>query len=223
MPTKFFPPTSPERDTHFLRTFENGRPFPLNKTKYGVAGVSISVDPLPIKFKRWAQLSDEQLQSLMGVLFTFGGFLDEYHHDPNSSAFAGLDLRRLDEPFMPTASAKEKGDIPAKRPLRASEIAEGAWFAVDGPFAGNIYVHFQGISLRVPVQEVGSEPIRFHKSVMYRIFGATEEEVSREELRGAAIIDTDDGSVAGFVQAANKEWIFSPCLDELVDRDWSVV
>ena len=43
-------------------------------------------------------------------------------------------------------------------------------------------------------------------------------------MYGAALVedDEDGGGVAGFFQEANDDFALTPCLDEFIDRSWSV-
>ena len=64
----------------------------------------------------------------------------------------------------------------------------------------------------------------FPKVVLYQQFGNAGATM-REGIRDAAVVedDTDDGGVAGFFGEAFRNYAFSPCLDELIDRGWKVV
>lgn len=164
------------------------------------------------------------------------GFLesDEVYHPTEAGTHIGhIDERlvHLDVALVtlhPSIRFTNKPYFGAKQPrrlLRSTAIADGQWYATDGMSTGVVFLQAQGLTLvMVPPRPENSPDTQFYMMRMYQGFGATGA-LPRDGVCGAAIVEdeTDDGGVAGFVQYGYGDWIFSPCLDEIIDRSWSVV
>lgn len=111
-----------------------------------------------------------------------------------------------------------------RRLLHRREIPDGAFFSVDGMSTGCVFMQFQGTTLAIPRRPPNLTAIHFSTLRIFRGFGALESS-PREGSCGSPIVEenSEDGGVAGFFQEGNDEFAFSPCLDELIDRSWSVV
>ncbi|KAL8857989.1 MAG: hypothetical protein Q9178_005449 [Gyalolechia marmorata] len=163
------------------------------------------------------------------------GFLhsDDIYHPTE----AGTNIGVIDERFehLDVALAKLNPSInydnstyfESKRPrrlLRHDEIELGAWFSIDGVSTGLVSLRTIGITMEVPPRPPGTTKIRYTNLNLFDGFGQMNT-ILRNGICGAAIVEenVDDGGVAGFFHLGNGGWALSPCLDELIDRSWSVV
>ena len=163
------------------------------------------------------------------------GFLrsDDIYHPTEAGTHIGV----IDERFkhLDVALAKLNPSInydnstyfeskPPRRLLRGAEIELGAWFSVDGMSTGMVSLRAVGITMQVPPRPARTTEIQWTDWNLFDGFGQINT-ILRGGIYGAAIVedDVDDGGVAGFFHQGNGEWASSPCLDELIDRSWSVV
>lgn len=163
------------------------------------------------------------------------GFLHskEVFHPSNSGTQIGeiderwehldIALVKLNPSVKFTNSTYFEAKVP-RRLLRAHEIPDGAFFSVDGMSTGVVFMQAHGLTLDIPRRPQSITEIGFFKMRIYRGFGALGA-VPREGVCGAAFVedDSEEGGVAGFFQDGNADYALSPCLDELIDRSWSMV
>jgi hypothetical protein len=163
---------------------------------------------------------------------------DEVYHPTTSGRRIGeIDERwqSLDIALIkldPSITFRNQDYFEAKQPrhlLRYSEIVQGAWYCADGMSTGAVWLQNLGVRLLEaarPIPEGSSHPvmIEFSECFINRVYGATGS-TAVEGICGAALVedDVDTGGISGFFQLANENYAFSPILDELIDRSWSVV
>ena len=139
------------------------------------------------------------------------------HHD--------IALMRLNPSIRYTNGKYFEANTP-KRLLRSNEIIDGVFFAVDGMSTGIVFFQSQGITLHIPPRPQNNPAITctqmYDQGIVWRNFG-TVSAVPRVGVCGAAFVSEDDGGVAGFFQLANDDFAFTPCLDDFIDRSWSLV
>ncbi len=163
------------------------------------------------------------------------GFLhsDEvFHPSQSGTQIVEVDERRehLDIALVklnPSVNFTDSTYFEAKIPrrlLRSHEILDGAWFSVDGMSTRVVFMQAQGLTLDIPQRPQPTIDITFFKRRIYRAF-ETIGAAQREGVCGAALVedDTEGGGAAGFFQNGNSDFALSPCLDELIDRSWSMV
>ncbi|KAI9768319.1 MAG: hypothetical protein M1840_004927 [Geoglossum simile] len=121
---------------------------------------------------------------------------------------------------------------PPKRLLRASEVTQGRWYAADGMSTGIVYFIARGVRSIVPPRPIPFPEIEYYSyieehALMQGIFqgiGPTGGGAA-DGLCGAPIVDDDldcGGGVAGFFQPSDGCFCFTPVLDELIDRGWTI-
>ena len=163
------------------------------------------------------------------------GFLHSdnvYHPIPQGTHIGEIDERwqALDialvklDPSVRFTNANYFESKAPKRLLYRSQVPLGGFFGLDGMSSGMLWFQSQGVTMMFPPRLPNMTEIPFHKMVLYQQFG-NGGVTMREGICGAAIVDddTDDGGVAGFFWQASPNYAFSPCLDELIDRGWTVV
>ena len=117
---------------------------------------------------------------------------------------------------------------PPKRLLRSSEIRYNTWCSLDSMSTGLVFLRVCGVADDKPPRPPGiTVPFtEFRTANVYQCIGPIGG-VVREGICGAPIVadDPNDGGVLGFFQLGeeNCEWAKSPCLDDLLDRGWSLL
>ena len=157
---------------------------------------------------------------------------DVYHPIPQRTHIGEIDERwqALDialvklNPSVRFTNANYFESNEPRRLLYRSQVPLGVFFALDGMSSGMLWFQSQGVTMMFLPRPPNMTEISFRKMMLYQQFengGVT----VREGICGAATVedDTDDGGVAGFFWEASPNYAFSPCLDELIDRGWTVV
>ena len=163
------------------------------------------------------------------------GFIhgDEVFHPTNNGRTIGEIAERFDSldialvKLDPSINFTNALYFEAKRPrrfLRYHEIPDGAFFSVDGMSTGVVFMQAQGTTLDIPSRPSSMTDIRFSKMKIYRVYGGLSS-MSREGICRAPLVEdnSDEGGVAGFFVHGNADYALAPCLDEFIDRSWSVV
>ncbi|KAL8859232.1 MAG: hypothetical protein Q9178_004170 [Gyalolechia marmorata] len=159
-----------------------------------------------------------------------------YHPTPQETQIGEIDERyqALDIALVklnPSVKFTNTNYFESKAPrhlLYRSQIPCGLFFTLDGISSGMLWLQSQGLTLIFPSPHPpnnNTTEIPFYTMMLYQQFGYNADvTMMREEgIRGAAIVDDDDGEVAGFLAEVSEHYAFSPCLDELIDRGWMVV
>ena len=169
------------------------------------------------------------------------GFLgtDEVYH-PSSQA-AGVCIGQITERFehldialvrlSPSSSFTNSEYFQAQTPtrlLRSNQVSENVWCSLDGMATGLVFLRLVGVRMR-RAQRPPGVVISFAEFLVENIMefiGPAGGRV-RDGVCGAPIVvdDGQDGGVVGFFQlgAQDSDWALSPCLDDLLDRDWALV
>lgn len=135
----------------------------------------------------------------------------------------GIALIKLNPSISFTNNMYFEANVP-RRLLRSNEIPMGTFFCVDGMSTGAFFLHVQGISLYVLKRPANLSGIEHSRMKIYRILGSNMSH-PQPGICGAAIVedDSDEGGVARFFSEGNSDFALSPCLNELIDRDWAIV
>ncbi|KAJ9259481.1 hypothetical protein DTO207G8_1044 [Paecilomyces variotii] len=168
------------------------------------------------------------------------GFIDTdevYHPSPRTGdcigqvteRFEALDIAlvKLFPSITFTNSEYFQANIP-KRLLRSNEVPENTWCSLDGMASGLVFLKVHGRRFRVAPQPPGVVVpfVDFQAENIFRYVGPAGGQI-REGICGSAIVvdDDKDGGVVGFFQLGEhgSEWTTCPCLDDLIDRGWTVV
>ncbi|EFR03719.1 hypothetical protein MGYG_06716 [Nannizzia gypsea CBS 118893] len=117
---------------------------------------------------------------------------------------------------------------PPKRLVRSNEVPLNTWCTLDGMASGLIFLRVAGIQVVPPPQVPGIQVdfTRFQTENIYRYIGPAGAEVCAGVCGAPIVIDEDErGGVVGFFQLGERgaDWALAPCLDELIDRGWTVV
>lgn len=169
------------------------------------------------------------------------GFInsDEVYHP--SSRNGGVCIGHIDERFealdvalmtLYPSTTFTNGEYfqaqPPNRLLRSTEIQNHTWCCADGMASGAVFLRVAGVKDRRPPRPPGiAVPFtEFITENIYRLYGPTAGSI-RRGVCGAPIVmdDNEDGGIVGFFQlgAEGSAWALSPCLDDLIDRRWTVV
>ncbi|KAL8782453.1 MAG: hypothetical protein Q9213_005383 [Squamulea squamosa] len=112
-------------------------------------------------------------------------------------------------------------DLSSRPIVHSSQIPDGAWFSIEGT---PIHLQAHGLTLDFSTYSLTKTRPGFVKKLIYWIVGASDA-FGTEIPYGAAIIQerSEAGCVAGFVEAWNNDYVFAPCLDDIIDSSWDVV
>lgn len=117
---------------------------------------------------------------------------------------------------------------PPNRLIRSTQIRNSTWCCADGMASGAVFLRVAGVKNRSPPRPPGIVVpfTEFITENIYRLYGPTAGSI-REGVRGAPIVvdDNEGGGIVGFFQlgAEGSAWALSPCLDDLIDRGWTVI
>lgn len=163
---------------------------------------------------------------------------DEVYHP--SSRNGGVCIGHIDERFEALDVALVKpypsttftnGEYfqaqPPNRLLRSTDIQNHTWCCADGMASGAVFLRVAGVKDRSPPRPPGIVVpfTEFITENIYRLHGPTAGSI-REGVCGAPIVvdDNEDGGIVGFFHlgAEGSAWALSPCLDDLIDRGWTL-
>ncbi|KAL8774493.1 MAG: hypothetical protein Q9209_000866 [Squamulea sp. 1 TL-2023] len=112
-------------------------------------------------------------------------------------------------------------DLSSRPIIHSSEILDGAWFSIEGT---PIHLQEHGLTLDFSAYPLLETRPGFVKKLIYRIVGASDA-IDRMSPYGAAVLQerSEAGVVAGFVEDWNHDYVFAPCLDEIIDSSNNAV
>lgn len=217
----------------------------LMNTSLITPGIRVSSGPL-MSTGQWATTT---MSTTCGIRLRKGprtcvtvanhGFLqsDEVYHPSATGSKVGDIVDRypeLDVALMkmaPSEASKFSNSsyFQAEPPLRLatieSAVKSNGWYEVDGMSTGLLSLFFYSRSMEEPVRPPNHPLIPVSKWIeqsTHRIFGSSNQ-VLREGVCGAPIVNVDNGEVVGFFHRATGTWMESAGLDDLIAEGWEVV
>ena len=170
------------------------------------------------------------------------GFLesDEVFHP--SSRHGGTCIGRITERFealdialvqlFPSANFTNNEYFeaePPKRLLRHDQVPNNTWCTVDSMATGLVFLRTNGVRISFPPRPVGNN-IKMHfaqflTETIYRYIGPSGGQIKDGVCGSPIVVDDETGGVIGFFHLGerNSAWASCPCLDDLIDRGWSLV
>ena len=167
------------------------------------------------------------------------GFLnfDEVYHPSASGTCIGQITERFEAldialvklfPSTNFTNANYFQAQPPKRLLHSNQVRDNIWCSLDSMASGPVFLRVRGVRVLSAVRppNVMVPFCEFEGENILQCIGPAGGEV-RDGICGATIVidDDEDGSVVGFFQLGEQKslWALSPCLDDLVTREWTLV
>lgn len=143
--------------------------------------------------------------------------------------FEALDIALVQlHPSTSFTNAEYFETQPPKRLLRSNEVPTNVWCTLDGMASGLVFLRVAGVRLVPPSRPPGIriDFTEFQTENIYRYIGPAGAEVCDGICGAPIVIDEDEsGGVVGFFQLGERgaDWALAPCLDDMIDRGWTIM